>query len=250
MGDGFSVEDLLDLEELCEVDKDGGEQVEAEPAAVEQEKSSESHGSSVVSYEPMPLLAPVIDLPAHDAEELEWVSRIMDDSLAELPPTPQLPAAALAACKPQHRREQARPGVSDWTLCSLPISSTNNGRPRNPSTERTANKSPKSAGASQSISNHRTSAAVTLFPPRATAAAATAVSRRRPSGAPVRRAPRRFATPAASATSPAASSQEYRPACSPTFVTDLHSNSHRKVLEMRRKKETDIVAAPPAVASF
>lgn len=30
---------------------------------------------------------------------------------------------------------------------------------------------------------------------------------------------------------------EYRPACSPTFSVDMHSNSHRKVLEMRKKKE-------------
>ncbi|TXG64644.1 hypothetical protein EZV62_011638 [Acer yangbiense] len=30
---------------------------------------------------------------------------------------------------------------------------------------------------------------------------------------------------------------EYRPACSPTFSRDVHSNSHRKVLEMRKKKE-------------
>ncbi|GAV60269.1 GATA domain-containing protein [Cephalotus follicularis] len=31
---------------------------------------------------------------------------------------------------------------------------------------------------------------------------------------------------------------EYRPACSPTFSGVFHSNSHRKVLEMRKKKET------------
>ncbi|KAL3843410.1 hypothetical protein ACJIZ3_000813 [Penstemon smallii] len=30
---------------------------------------------------------------------------------------------------------------------------------------------------------------------------------------------------------------EYRPACSPTYLQKVHSNSHRKVLEMRRKKE-------------
>ncbi|GAU26269.1 hypothetical protein TSUD_224600 [Trifolium subterraneum] len=30
---------------------------------------------------------------------------------------------------------------------------------------------------------------------------------------------------------------EYRPACSPTFSSELHSNHHRKVIEMRRKKE-------------
>ncbi|EFJ31776.1 hypothetical protein SELMODRAFT_69566, partial [Selaginella moellendorffii] len=28
---------------------------------------------------------------------------------------------------------------------------------------------------------------------------------------------------------------EYRPAGSPSFVSDKHSNSHRKVLEMRRQ---------------
>jgi hypothetical protein len=46
---------------------------------------------------------------------------------------------------------------------------------------------------------------------------------------------------------------EYRPVCSPTFVGDLHSNSHRKVLEMRRKKDPVTVAvavAAPTVASF
>ncbi|PRQ23989.1 putative transcription factor C2C2-GATA family [Rosa chinensis] len=31
---------------------------------------------------------------------------------------------------------------------------------------------------------------------------------------------------------------EYRPACSPTFSGDVHSNSHRKVLEMRKRKDT------------
>jgi hypothetical protein len=30
---------------------------------------------------------------------------------------------------------------------------------------------------------------------------------------------------------------EYRPAASPTFVLTQHSNSHRKVIELRRQKE-------------
>ncbi|KAK6916627.1 Zinc finger, GATA-type [Dillenia turbinata] len=34
---------------------------------------------------------------------------------------------------------------------------------------------------------------------------------------------------------------EYRPACSPTFSMAIHSNSHRKVLEIRRKKEMNRV---------
>ncbi|CAH2076500.1 unnamed protein product [Thlaspi arvense] len=32
---------------------------------------------------------------------------------------------------------------------------------------------------------------------------------------------------------------EYRPACSPTFSTEIHSNSHRKVLELRLMKTAD-----------
>ncbi|XVF59728.1 hypothetical protein PTKIN_Ptkin07bG0299000 [Pterospermum kingtungense] len=47
---------------------------------------------------------------------------------------------------------------------------------------------------------------------------------------------------------------EYRPACSPTFSSDLHSNHHRKVLEMRRKTETlgeaEPGLAPRIVPSF
>lgn len=43
---------------------------------------------------------------------------------------------------------------------------------------------------------------------------------------------------------------EYRPACSPTFVSSIHSNSHRKVLEMRRKKDEQLPAhsAPPVTS--
>lgn len=63
LGDGFSVEELLDLEELCEVDKDGGFLCETAPAAEEEEKCSDSHGSSAVSYELMPLIPPEMDLP-------------------------------------------------------------------------------------------------------------------------------------------------------------------------------------------
>lgn len=73
--DEFFVEDLLDLGDLCEVDKDcgaelGGDAAPAAPAEgnVEEEDklSSDSHGSSsVVSYELMTLPAPhqMIDLP-------------------------------------------------------------------------------------------------------------------------------------------------------------------------------------------
>ena len=34
---------------------------------------------------------------------------------------------------------------------------------------------------------------------------------------------------------------EYRPAASPTFVLTQHSNSHRKVMELRRQKELILI---------
>ncbi|ESQ45409.1 hypothetical protein EUTSA_v10010566mg [Eutrema salsugineum] len=40
---------------------------------------------------------------------------------------------------------------------------------------------------------------------------------------------------------------EYRPACSPTFSSELHSNHHRKVVEMRRKKEISDNADEPGL---
>ncbi|KAM7488378.1 hypothetical protein LguiB_025862 [Lonicera macranthoides] len=36
---------------------------------------------------------------------------------------------------------------------------------------------------------------------------------------------------------------EYRPASSPTFSSELHSNSHRKIMEMRRQSHTGEIAA-------
>uniref|UniRef100_A0A6N2LKT8 GATA-type domain-containing protein n=1 Tax=Salix viminalis TaxID=40686 RepID=A0A6N2LKT8_SALVM len=43
---------------------------------------------------------------------------------------------------------------------------------------------------------------------------------------------------------------EYRPACSPTFSKEVHSNHHRKVLEMRRKKEGPVQTEPGLVQPF
>ncbi|KZV57530.1 GATA transcription factor 5 [Dorcoceras hygrometricum] len=42
---------------------------------------------------------------------------------------------------------------------------------------------------------------------------------------------------------------EYRPACSPTFSQEIHSNSHRKVLEMRRRKEVHGAAEQDLLAN-
>ncbi|CAL4967970.1 unnamed protein product [Urochloa decumbens] len=362
-GDGFSVEDLLDLDDLCEVDKDCAEPGDAtpEPAAVEDDKlSTDSHGSSVVSYELVPLPTPpppaaaVIDLPlpAHDAEELEWVSRIMDDSLAELPPPPKLPAAHVAAAPPAAAAaaarcplERAAPAsagpLRSPTICALstealvPVKARRSKRSRS-TVWSLSGGSPLLDSASSSSSSCSSSASFSSFlflpaadsppsfwaahlldeaPPRSSkkskhgkhgknggagggkpkkrgrkpkhhplapsqaaggagAASGPAPGDRRCSHCGVNKTPQWRAGPAGAKTLCNACGvryksgrllPEYRPACSPTFVSTIHSNSHRKVLEMRRKKEGVLLplplqgpatppapfpAAAPAVASF
>jgi hypothetical protein len=100
------------------------------------------------------------------------------------------------------------------------------------------------------------------FPPQLLAASAPAQGDRRCSHCGVQKTPQWRAGPEGAKTLCNACGvrfksgrllPEYRPACSPTFVGDLHSNSHRKVLEMRRKKDpvtVDVAVAAPTVALF
>ena len=63
--DGFSVEDLLDLEEFGEPDKDGAEHEDDPPpvaAAVQQKSKADSQPLSVVTYE-LPPPPEMVDLP-------------------------------------------------------------------------------------------------------------------------------------------------------------------------------------------
>ncbi|CAD6250085.1 unnamed protein product [Miscanthus lutarioriparius] len=365
--DEFFVEDLLDLEDLCEDDKDcaaelGDPAPEPAPGAVEEEDklSTDSHGSSsVVSYELMTLPVPhqMIDLPlpAHDAEELEWVSRIMDDSLAELPPPPKLPAApfgatrlplegaaAATAAGPAMRRSPTPTICALSTEALVPVKAKRSKRSRASVWSLSGGGAPLSESTTSSSSTTTTSSCTSSsasFSPLLLLPAADSSSlflsswhlldettprppkkskhgkHGKSGGKPKKRGrkpkhhpkPPQFAggggAGAGAGSAPAAQGDrrcshcgvqktpqwragpegaktlcnacgvryksgrllpEYRPACSPTFVSSIHSNSHRKVLEMRRKKEdvhgplplplppvpAALLGLGPAVASF
>ncbi|KAM0862946.1 hypothetical protein ACQ4PT_044932 [Festuca glaucescens] len=311
LGDGFLVEDLLDLEELSEVEKEGGLLCEAPaPAAEEEEeqKCSDSHGSSVVSYELMPLLPPEMDLPVRTpTTRRNWsgcpVS--MDDSLAELPPPPRLPAA------PWRQREAtvstAAYPMRTPTICALstealvPVRSKKRSKRSRATTVWSLSGASISDSASSSTTSSSSSSASFFlldspafygsnlldeparskkskhgkpkkrgrkpkhhFPPQLLSASPPAQGDRRCSHCGVQKTPQWRAGPEGAKTLCNACGvrfksgrllPEYRPACSPTFVGDLHSNSHRKVLEMRRKKDpvtvtVAVAVAAPTVASF
>ncbi|XP_015692212.2 GATA transcription factor 5-like [Oryza brachyantha] len=335
--DGFSVEDLLDLEEFCEAEKDGGEEHELAPvvaASQEDMSKDESQQSSVVSFElvpPPPPPAEIVDLPAHDVEELEWVSRIMDDSLSELPPPPPPPAsvvASLAERQPQRRPQdgayRALPPASyplrTPTICALstealvPVKAKRSKRSRasawslsgaSPFSDSTSSSSTTTTSSCSSSASFSPLLKFQWYPlsgtsdlpedyshhllppgkkskhgkngknkpkkrgrkpkqlpphPSSAVGAAPAPGDRRCSHCGVQKTPQWRAGPEGAKTLCNACGvryksgrllPEYRPACSPTFVSAIHSNSHRKVLEMRRKKEAGILTtAAPAVASF
>ncbi|XP_062226283.1 GATA transcription factor 5-like [Phragmites australis] len=338
--DGFSVEDLLDLEEFGEADKDGADHEDAPPAAAVQEReksNDDSQPSSILSYElPPPPPQEMVDLPAHDVEEeLEWVSRIMDDSLSELPPQLQPPAAVVASLAARPPLAQRRPHDGSYralppapvppqtpTICALsmealvPVKAKRSKRSRasgwslssaslfsdSASSSSTTTTSSCSSSGSFSpfllLDSHPFSGLDLgegyhhhLLPPppkksmhgkgtkhkpkkrgrkpkhlpphpsgAGTSASLPAPGDRRCSHCGVQKTPQWRAGPEGAKTLCNACGvryksgrllPEYRPACSPTFTSSIHSNSHRKVLEMRRKKESGILTtASPAVASF
>jgi len=71
--DGFSVEDLLDLEEFGEPDKDGPDNEEAPPppaaAAAEVKSNEDSQPLSVVTYDLPPPPPEMVDLPVSFRED-------------------------------------------------------------------------------------------------------------------------------------------------------------------------------------
>ncbi|CAN6240318.1 unnamed protein product [Urochloa humidicola] len=337
--DGFSVEDLLDLEEFGEPDKDeGADTVEAPPpppapAAAEEKSNEDSQQLSIVTYELPPPPPEMVDLPAHDVEELEWVSRIMDDSLSELPPQPQPSAAVLASLAARPPLAQQRPPhhahggafgrLRTPAICALsteapvPVKAKRSKRSRGPGWSLSGASFLSDSASSSSTATTSSCSSSGSFPPflfldpaeggyyshyflpaapskkskhgggggkggkpkkrgrkpknppsnpsaaggGAAASQQPAPGDRRCSHCGVNKTPQWRAGPEGAKTLCNACGvryksgrllPEYRPACSPTFVSSIHSNSHRKVLEMRRKKESGMVAttAPPAVASF
>ncbi|XP_010933757.1 GATA transcription factor 7 [Elaeis guineensis] len=328
LGDGFSVDDLLDLGGFAEPEKETEEKPETAAGSTEADENSNSllSSSSALSFQPRPpsdISLPMSPLPlmAHDVEELEWVSLIIDDSLSEFPPScsdvvlpfpPPLPkpqavsppenlpapllsptvcalsTEALVPVKAK-RSKRSRSAGAGWSLSGLPPF-TNSSASSSSTTTTTTSSSSSCCSSSSSFDSYLiydpTGAGVYNLldgnplplpplpskkqktkkrgrkpkPPQAASAASGGGGERRCSHCGVQKTPQWRAGPLGAKTLCNACGvryksgrllPEYRPACSPTFVTDVHSNSHRKVLEMRRKKEAELVAAAaPPVPSF
>ncbi|TQE06387.1 hypothetical protein C1H46_008021 [Malus baccata] len=264
----FSVDDLLDLSngefEDGSVEEEGEER---DSVSVDDETSNSSN--SVLADSDSGLATQLV-VPDDDLAELEWVSHFVDDSLPDLSVLHtigvQKPEALLAnRSEPEPKPAQLRaslfpfevpvkPRTKRCRLASRDWSLSSSSSPSSPSS---------SSGSGLSFStpcvifNPVQSMHVFVGEPAAKKqkkkpAVQTGECsiggqfQRRCSHCQVQKTPQWRTGPLGPKTLCNACGvrfksgrlfPEYRPACSPTFSGDVHSNSHRKVLEMRKRKE-------------
>nr|AFK46483.1 unknown [Medicago truncatula] len=244
-GEDFSVDDLLDFSngefqhgsvgkevDVCEEEEEEEHEKNSTTSGSEHERTEDDDNSNSTTFsgagdgESNSIFAGGLAVPADDVADLEWVSHFVDDSIPEL--SLLYPVQARSEPEP-------RPGPTN-AYSQLSIIR------RKPRTTKT----------------RRPNCNVWIFNPilysakkqrkKPEAQTGGAHFQRRCSHCHVQKTPQWRAGPLGPKTLCNACGvrfksgrlfPEYRPACSPTFSGEIHSNSHRKVLEMRRRKEVD-----------
>ncbi|KAE8665897.1 GATA transcription factor 5 [Hibiscus syriacus] len=274
--DDFSVDDLFDFtnEEglLEQVPEEGGEGVSVSSCCCSSKKqklSQEQHFSDeTINFDYTSLSTDELAVPADDVASLEWLSHFVDDSFSEqsaeafptgtLTEKPKLPGSKLPEPEApvttcfktpvpvKTRSKRSRSGGRVWSLVASP-------RTDSPSSSTSSSSSSPWFVYSSSVpgSAYEPSESLSVEKKQkkrpATESSVGNVNQatRRCGHCGVTKTPQWRAGPMGAKTLCNACGvrfksgrllPEYRPACSPTFSSELHSNHHRKVLEMRRKK--------------
>ncbi|XP_056173927.1 GATA transcription factor 2-like [Syzygium oleosum] len=164
-------------------------------------------------------------VPSDYAAELEWLSRFVDDSFADVPasefpgaPTSLLPDAAFSDGRPRSKRSRS-PGAP----AAAP------GRIRSPTGEGAGPGEAGEGGGGGGGAGRR---------------CAHCASEKTPQWRTGPLGPKTLCNACGVRYKSGRLVPEYRPAASPTFVLTQHSNSHRKVMELRRQKEARQAAQP------
>ncbi|KAL6847684.1 hypothetical protein ACP4OV_022472 [Aristida adscensionis] len=259
-GDHLRVDQLLDLSNAgaahdffpgggADAHHAGGAPASSEPSPVA------SSGSFNLSFAADDYYIPV---PSEEAAELEWLSNFVDDSYPDMPNYPPEVQAAIAAGAAAQQQQNSS---SSSAAAAAPGRGARSKRSRATSAAAAAWRSlvPSSAQQQQQSSPSSSSdskAAVARSGSSSGrksgggeaggAAAAEEGGVRRCTHCASERTPQWRTGPLGPKTLCNACGvryksgrlvPEYRPAASPTFVLTQHSNSHRKVMELRRQKE-------------
>ncbi|KAK4758768.1 hypothetical protein SAY87_020069 [Trapa incisa] len=275
LSDDFSVDELLDLSNENDFVEEGGG--EGEKRLLEEERSNgNASDSCLFEMDCFPAVsAGELSVPADEAADLEWLSHFVEDSSEYLAPFP----AGILPEKPRNhdvsgeswagperpffttpvpakaRSKRTRTGGRVWSLGSPPFLS-----------EFAGSSSSSSPISCTPLSRWLICTDFGLIRPFYGKQPAKSLNRRlkkqppatqharRCSHCGIHKTPQWRAGPLGAKTLCNACGvrfksgrllPEYRPACSPTFSSELHSNLHRKVLEMRRKKEVSSLRPSP-----
>ncbi|XP_051146404.1 GATA transcription factor 5-like [Andrographis paniculata] len=271
--DDFPVEELLNLDFSDKELQDGSffqEDEEASDKGVSHISSSSSSFSGADELDS--LSVGELSVPMEDLENLEWLSQFVNDSASEL--SLLYPSGGFTA-KPAVKSVEAVKTPPPFPS-NIP-SKARSKRSWRPNTKPLFLASPpRSAGDSFSTPSSSSSHGSSTVPPsfvlmftgvekpppakrqkRKPEADAAAISGRRCTHCQVQKTPQWRTGPLGPKTLCNACGvrfksgrlfPEYRPACSPTFSQEIHSNSHRKVLEMRRRREETVPADEPGLA--
>ncbi|GLT86157.1 hypothetical protein SLE2022_043160 [Rubroshorea leprosula] len=263
--DDFSVDCFLDFS-AGEVE-DGGS-VEEEEEEEEKDSlsvSSQDNNSNSAGFSLDSLLTDELSVPTDDVAGLEWVSLFVDDSLSEFPPLCSSSKQKTDShAKPERNKQKtdshAKPERKPVSV-KLPFFLL-----RAPTKART--KRPRTSGGGWSVDPDfltdsslrcsRFSEPPTKKQKKKQGAQTGGLPggcavQRRCSHCQVQKTPQWRTGPLGAKTLCNACGvryksgrlyPEYRPACSPTFSGDIHSNSHRKVLEIRKRKEKELAVEP------
>ncbi|MQL95686.1 hypothetical protein Taro_028352 [Colocasia esculenta] len=206
-------------------------------------------------------------IPSEEAAELEWLSKFVDDSFSDVPflsshggvssgePVPSSnsgvlgtdPSAVRARARSKRSRLPAtalQHTISTW--CSPPPFQPQSSSSTTSSASASASSSSSSSEFPPGGANSKPSKAAACRKKEAVGAAGAEGGVRRCTHCSSEKTPQWRTGPLGPKTLCNACGvryksgrlvPEYRPAASPTFVLTQHSNSHRKVMELRRQKE-------------
>ncbi|XP_075497001.1 GATA transcription factor 7-like [Primulina tabacum] len=273
-GDDFFVDELLDFSNgsFSEGEPEDKEQDQKGTTSVSEEKVTAPEKlvlSGNGDFGPLPCTEPSV--AAEGLESLEWLSQFIEDSFSDYSIAGEWPHgsaehlsmpaadAQKASCfttpvQTKARTKRARTGVRVWPVLSPSL--TESSTSSSSSTHSTTSFPPPKHSLGKLLSKKPGKKQAQPY-----GAGGVVSQPRRCSHCGVTKTPQWRAGPLGSKTLCNACGvrfksgrllPEYRPACSPTFSLELHSNNHRKVLEMRRKKESEMEAAglPSPVRSF
>ncbi|XVE82531.1 hypothetical protein DITRI_Ditri16bG0012400 [Diplodiscus trichospermus] len=276
--DDFSVDDLFDfsheeafLKQQHEEEEEGETPVSSSPER--QKLSHENHFSDdSTNFDYATLSTDELVLPADDVADLEWLSHFVEDSFSEHsavyptgtqtvnpllpshklpePEKPDTPTCFKTPVPAKARSKRSRTGGQVWSLVASPSLTESSS-----SCSTSSFSSSSLIGVSSSTFEPSEQLSVEKPPVKkhkkrpatdSTGGNGTQPTRKC-SHCGVTKTPQWRAGPMGAKTLCNACGvrfksgrllPEYRPACSPTFSSELHSNHHRKVLEMRQTKET------------